>query len=67
MRSPGKDERAELRFAGEIARLGSLTPAELRSEWVATSGATTPNAGTAVLRRLLAQRIQEKRLGGLSA
>lgn len=67
MRTAGKNERAESRLASHIARLRSLTSAELRSEWVATSPVPAPNVGTALLRRLLAQRIQEKRLGGLPA
>ena len=67
MRTAGKNERAEALLADAIARLGSLTPAELRTEWIAACGAPAPNVGTALLRRLLAQRLQEKRLGGLSA
>lgn len=67
MRVGEKTERAELRLAGDIARLGELTPAELRSEWVSAFDAPAPNVGTALLRRLFAQRIQEKRLGGLPA
>jgi hypothetical protein len=66
MRSTRKKERAEARLAGDIARLGSLTP-ELRHEWIAFGGPPAPNVGTALLRRLLAQRIQEKRLGSLPA
>lgn len=67
MRTAGRSEQAEARLAGDIARLGSLTPAELRREWDVACGAPAPNVGTALLRRLLAQRIQEKRLGGLPA
>ncbi|HVR90216.1 MAG TPA: DUF2924 domain-containing protein [Novosphingobium sp.] len=67
MRSAGRNERAEARLAGDIARLGPLTSAELRSEWTVTSRVPAPNVGTALLRRLLAQHIQEKRLGGLPA
>ena len=44
-----------------------MTPAELRAEWVTITGARAPNLGTALLRRLLAQSIQEKRLGALPA
>jgi hypothetical protein len=66
MQNPRK-ARAEQRLAGEIARLGSLTPAELREEWRTVTGQDAPNLGTALLRRLLAQLLQEKRLGGLPA
>ena len=66
MQNPRK-AGAEQRLAGEIARLGSLTPAELRNGWRTVTGVDAPNLGTALLRRLLAQRLQEKRLGGLPA
>ena len=59
--------RAEQRLAREIARLGWLAPAELREEWRTLNGVDAPNLGTALLRRLLAQRLQKKRLGGLPA
>ena len=59
--------RGQARLTAQLARLGSLTPAELRAEWVTVSGTPAPNLGTALLRRLLAQRIQEKRLGALPA
>lgn len=64
MQNP-KKARAEQRLAGEIARLGSLTPAELREEWRTLTGQDAPSLGTALLRRLIAQRQQERRLGGL--
>ena len=66
MQNPRK-ARAELRLGSEIARLGSLTPAELRGEWQTVTGHDAPNLGTGLLRRLLAHRLQEKRLGGLPA
>ncbi|MET0374758.1 MAG: DUF2924 domain-containing protein [Rhizorhabdus sp.] len=53
------------RLAAELARLGSMTPAELRAEWATTIGTPAPSLATGLLRRLLAQRIQEKRLGAL--
>jgi Protein of unknown function (DUF2924) len=59
--------RAEARLAGELARLGTLSPAELRAEWLGLTGLAAPNLGTVLLRRLLAQRLQEKRLGALPA
>ena len=60
-----KRGRTELRLAGEIARLGTMTPAALRGEWLTLTGQAPPRVGTALLRRLLAQRLQEKKLGGL--
>lgn len=59
--------RAEARLAGELAQLGTLSPAELRAEWQGLTGLDAPKLGTALLRRLLAQQLQEKRLGALSA
>ena len=59
--------RAEQRLAGEITRQGSLASAELRDEWRTVTGQDAPSLGTALLRRLLAQWLQEKRLGALPA
>ena len=67
MRSVGKNEQAEVLLSGKIARLESLTPAELCGVWDAACGAPALNVGSALLLRLLAHRIQEKRLGGLPA
>ena len=66
MQNPRK-ARAEARLASEIGRLGSMTSADLREQWRALTGQDAPSFGTALLRRLLAQRLQEKRLGGLPA
>ena len=60
-------QRGAARLAAELARLGSLAPAELRSEWQAQEQSAAPNVAPPLLRRLLAQRLQEKRLGGLPA
>ena len=49
----------------DVARLGTLSPAELRVQWKGLTGTDPPNLGTALLRRLLAHRLQEKRLGAL--
>jgi len=61
------NQSGQTRLTAQFARLGLLTPAELRAEWVATTGTPAPNLGTALLRRLLAQGLQEKRLGALPA
>ena len=57
--------RAEARVADDLARLGTLPPPELRSEWKALTGVDAPSVGTGLLRRLLAQQLQERRLGTL--
>lgn len=59
--------RGQARLTAQLARLGSLAPAELRADWVTLTGTSAPNLGTALLRRLLAQHVQEKRLGTLPA
>ena len=51
----------------ELARLGLLALAELRLAWERQEGIAGPNLTSPLLRRLLAQRLQERRLGGLSA
>ncbi len=55
------------RLDADLARLEALPPAGLRLAWEEQEGSATPNIGAALLRRLLAQRLQERRLGGLSA
>ena len=51
----------------ELARLELLALAELRLAWERQKGTAVPNLTSPLLRRLLAQRLQERRLGGLSA
>ncbi|WP_423140763.1 DUF2924 domain-containing protein [Parablastomonas sp. CN1-191] len=67
MVSTPRHARAEARIGKELALLGDLAPAELRSTWEALTGTEVPRIAAALLRRLLAQRLQEKRLGGLPA
>lgn len=59
--------RAEVRAADDLAQLETLSPAGLRSEWKTLTGLDAPSIGTGLLRRLVAQRLQEKRLGNLPA
>ena len=58
-------QRGQSRLTAQLARLGLLTPAELRAEWATAIGTPAPSLGPALLRRLLAHRMQEKRLGAL--
>lgn len=67
MASTARHASAQARISQELCQLGDLSPAELRSKWEALTGTTVPRVGAALLRRLLAQRLQEKRLGGLPA
>ncbi len=55
------------RLDADLARLDALAPAGLRLAWEEQEGNAAPNIGAALLRRLLAQRMQERRLGGLPA
>ena len=63
--SPGT--RKQTKLAAELARLETLTPAGLRKAWEAQEGGVPPNVSTPLLQRLVAQRLQERRLGGLPA
>jgi hypothetical protein len=58
-------QRGQSRLTAQLARPGLMTPAELRAEWAAVIGTPAPCLGPVLMRRLLAQRIQEKRLGAL--
>lgn len=53
------------KLAGELTQLEQFTPAALRQAWQAQEGSEGPNVAASLLRRLLAQRIQERRLGAL--
>lgn len=55
------------RLDAELARLEVLASAGLRAAWLEQEGSAAPNLGASQLRRLLAQRLQERRLGGLPA
>ncbi len=47
--------------------LTSLSAAQLSEEWSKVAEGSAPNVPTALLRRLIAQRLQEKRYRGLPA
>jgi hypothetical protein len=50
----------------ELARLETLSPADLRGRWVAVTGAVLPNVSPSLLRSALAWEIQARAFGGLS-
>ncbi len=50
-----------------LTALAVMSPAQLREAWEAAHDAAPPSVGRVLLRRLLAQRLQEKRHGGLPA
>ncbi|MCW2349164.1 DUF2924 domain-containing protein [Sphingobium sp. B12D2B] len=55
------------RLANELARVAAMSPSELREAWDALGVGPCPKLPTGLLRRLLAQQIQERRLGRLPA
>lgn len=48
-----------------LTTLATMSPAQLREKWVEVNLDPPPSVPTPLLRRLLAQRLQEKRHGGL--
>jgi len=50
-----------------LHRLATLTPADLRAEWLAVFEGTAPELPPSLLRRVLAYRLQEQEQGRLSA
>ena len=59
--------RKQAKLDTDLARLEMLAPAGLRGAWQAQEGSGAPNVATTMLRRLLGQRLQERRLGGMPA
>ena len=55
------------RVDDELDALASLSPAQLKERWSGLEGSPPPSVPTALLRRLLAQRLQEHRYGTLPA
>lgn len=53
------------RLEAELAALADLSPAQLKEKWIGMEGASPPSVPTALLRRLLAQRLQERRHAAL--
>jgi hypothetical protein len=55
------------RLEQELSTLASLSPAQLREKWNRIEGTPPPSVPPALLGRLLAQRLQERRYGSLPA
>ncbi len=51
----------------DLAALPEMSAAQLRERWKAMGDGDPPSVPASVLRSLLAQRLQERRLGGLPA
>ncbi len=52
------------RIDADLAALATMSPVQLRERWQ-VAGGEAPSVPTALLRRLLAQRLQERRYGAL--
>lgn len=57
--------RANKKLDAELAQLETMSPAQLKALWPTHFDTPAPSVIAGVLRRLLAQRIQERRLGGI--
>ena len=55
------------RIANDLAALATMSLAQLQERWGEVEGPTPSTLPAPVVRRLLAQRLQERRFGGLSA
>jgi hypothetical protein len=53
------------RLEKDLAALATMAPAQLRERWAAAAAGPVPSVPVSLLRRLLAQRLQEKRHGAL--
>jgi len=56
---------ARQRVSQRLAALETMSPAQLQNDWSSLTGDPPPNVAPKLLQRLLAQRIQENRFGGL--
>ena len=53
------------RLDKDLVALAAMSPEQLRERWAAMGEGTAPAVPTPLLRRMLAQRLQERRRGGL--
>ena len=51
----------------DLSELATMSLAQLKERWAGVEKSAPPNVPTPLLRRLLAQRLQERRLGALPA
>ena len=54
-------------IAKDLAALTTMSPTQLKERWVEVEGPGSPALPVPLVRRLLAQRLQERKFGGLSA
>ena len=53
------------RLEKDLTALATMSPAQLRERWAASGADSAPTVPTGLMRRMLAQRLQEKRHGKL--
>lgn len=53
------------RLEKDLAALATMSPSQLRERWALVNTGPAPTVPASLLRQLLAQRLQEKRHGGL--
>lgn len=60
-------KKADDKLNADLTALATMSPAQLKERWVDVEGPLLPALPTPLVRRLLAQRLQERQFGGLSA
>ena len=60
-------KKANDKLSADLAALAPMSPAQLKEWWVDVEGPVPPALPAPLVRRLLAQRLQERQFGGLSA
>ena len=53
------------RLDDELGALAEMAPTQVHERWIELEGSAAPALATPLLRRLLAQRLQERRHGGI--
>lgn len=53
------------RLEKDLTALAAMSPAQMQERWIVAGDGAAPSVPIPLLRRLLAQRLQEKRHGGL--
>ena len=60
-------KRASEKLKAELTALATMSPAQLKFRWAEVEVSPSPKLPPPLLKRLLAHRLQERRLGGLPA
>lgn len=60
-------KKANAKLKADLAALATMAPAQIVDRWIEDEAPNAPKLPAPLLRRLLAHRLQERHLGGLSA